>query len=703
MRRWFTGGTDASPEPSISTLDKARELQDAMASAAHMMNDEMELAEEELAKGNSSFHKLGIGLASFMRATLGFEKEFMKIACDRLALAEAASAEDLKKALRYSDPNKPSMYSPGTEYALCIATVQIMYAVVGMMTESLTEAIRGFYKLRKAYQTLERIIQEENKYLALHPNGLPTGTVNEPESLESSASELERSSGSSTEAPQVDTPLSEDSEEEFYDASEDYDGSRELHDYQGRLSSAATDLRPSLETLTITSDQTERPEKLRRLTSRFSDGPDAEIFAGNVIDGFIHSGASMCYGMLLVLVSLMPPSFSTLVKIAGFKGDRIRGISLLWRATKFQNINGIFASFVLLGYYNGLLGFIDILPSAGTGAYPRERCLELLNTSRQRYPKGGLWLLEEGRTLAREKKLEEAVNILDNIPSDGGLKQVRALIWFEKSMNYTYMHRDEEASESFLKLVEMNEWSHCLYYYMAGASLIESYRKLKETDPEKAQQHAEKAEELLKKAPLHIGKKKLIGRPLPLDVFINKKVQKWEQRSQEWSVPFADAVGVSPIEEMTYMWNGYKRMDEDQLNESYARLLWSESAANKAWSKEVVDEKANLGLLKAAIMRNKSEHDQAKTLLHSHVLYLQKSDLEGGLKDNWSLPIAHYEMSVINWEIYSVTNSTGDLEECSKWLEKAAHWGSYELDARYFVQRTETYTFRKLTLSIDWE
>ena len=682
MRRWFTGGNDASPTASISALDEARELQDAMDAAAHMMNDEMELAEAELAKGNSSFHKLGTGLASFMRATLGFEKEFMKIACDRLALAEAAAADDLRKALKHHDPNKPTIYSPGTEYALCIATVQIMYAVVGMMTESLTEAIKGFYKLRKAYYTLERIIQEENKYLASHPDGLPSATVNEPESMESSASELEQSSGSSTEAPPVDTPLSEDSEEEFYDASEDHEASQEeLLGYQGRLSSVDTNLRQSLDRLTVTSDQTEQPGKLRRLTSRFSDGPDAEIFAGSVIDGFIHSGASMCYGMLLVLISLMPPSFSTLVKIAGFKGDRIRGIGLLWRATKFHNINGIFASFILLGYYNGLLGFIDILPSAGTGAYPRERCLDLLKSARSRYPKGGLWLLEEARTLAREKKLEAAVKNLEDIPS-GGLKQVRALIWFEKSIDYTYLHRDEEASESFLKLLEMNDWSHCLYYYMAGASQIQAYRRLKESDPEKAQKHAEKAEELLKKAPLHIGKKKMIGRALPLDVFINKKVQKWEQRSKEWSVPFCDAVGVSPIEEMTYMWNGYKRMDDTQLNESYARLCWSESAANKVWSKEAVDEKANVGVLKAAILRTKREHDQAKELLRSNVLHLQKSDLEGGLKDNWSLPIAHYEMSVINWQIYTVSNSSADLEECSKWLEKAAHWGSYELDAR---------------------
>lgn len=248
-----------------------------------------------------------------------------------------------------------------------------MAAVVAVLTESLGESIKGFYKLRKAYLTLDSILQEERAYLA------STG------GSASSDDQINKSSTQSTASLGKTETEAEDDEDEFLDASEDVGTEKKIETYMGHLEIEGQQDTPSASAQLI--DEGKGQDRLRRRPSMFSEGPDAEIFGGNAIDLFIHAGSNMCFGIILIVLSLIPPSFSTLARIAGFKGDRKQGLELLWQATKFQgNINGAFAGLVLLGYYNGMLGFSDILPSSGKGSYPKARCAALLQDFRRQYP-----------------------------------------------------------------------------------------------------------------------------------------------------------------------------------------------------------------------------------------------------------------------------------------------------------------------------
>ena len=663
-------------------------------------------------------------------------------ASERLADAEASASTDHRRAQRDQHSYRSSIYPAGAEFALCHAEAQLMTAVVGVLNESLTESIKGFYKLRKAFITLDGILQAETKFM----NGLPRTSRNSMRSVESFHSQKSVGSNKQTKAPENDPDLlrkhamttnasqeaekgaldqkekdlvctsAEDDEEddEFYDADEDHEIQAKPNTYTGHIEVNGTS-KKAAENSTDSSVSSDW-EKLTSPTSSpahqtLDQDPDSDIFS-NPIDVFIHSGANLCFGLLLVMISMIPPAFSKLLFIIGFHGDRDRGLNLLWQASKFHNINGAMAGLCLLGYYNAIVGFADILPEpTGSGenqsvqGYPKERCEALLVDMRTRHPKSQLWLLEEARMEAMNRRLEKAMSILQNAAKQKSpLKQVAALNMFETSLEAMYMHEYELCAESFIKCVSMNNWSHALYYYIAGAVHVELYRLCKiRQDLVQAEKHANIATEYLQTAPQHAGKKKFMARQLPFDVLVNRKIQKWSSRAKEWHCTFIDAIGVSPLEEMIFFWNGYKRMDSAQLESSLERLRWSEMEENERfWKREEKDERAVLAVLRAATMREMGRWEEAESCLREGVLKIDKSELKGGLRDDWTGPCGSYEMGVVCWmrgKRARKNKENGDgnekkevvvdgksedewAKECEGWIEKAAKWESYELDAR---------------------
>ncbi|KAH8425868.1 TTC39/IML2 family protein [Aspergillus melleus] len=681
---WLYGKKPVANTQSLDSLTELRDLEDAMKAATLILNDDVDGAEDGLSEGVSSFHNLGRGVVAFIRATLGFEQEVMRQASERLNAAENSAYNDQQKAQHNSHaPNSyhSQIYAPGTEFALCQAMAQLMSAVVGVLNESLTESIKGFYKLRKAYITLDGILKMEQKFMQLNRSGGTTPT----ELLQSSS----RASG--------------------LDASANPDANSSVE--AAGLSQKLSDINVSSE-----EDSTTDASSTKSPADMLSHDPDSDIFK-NEIDVFVHSGANFCFGILLLLISMVPPAFSKLLGIIGFHGDKERGLRMLWQASKFHNLIGAIAAFAILGYYNGFVRYCDIMPDPVPGddadvqGYPQERLESLLAKMRQRFPKSQLWLLEESRMEGANKNLERALELLCG-EEKSPLQQVEALRVFERSLNAMYLHRYELCAKSFLECVDLNSWSRSLYYYIAGSSHLSLYRS-SSGDAELAAKHAEKATEYYRMAPPLAGKKRFMARQLPFDVFVTRKIAKWEARAKDWKVPLVDAVGVDPIEEMIFFWNGHSRMTTEQLEESLQNLAWSESDANKKnWSREGPEEKAILQLLRAAVWRSMRKHDQARKLIQDSVLSHDKTLFTGHLKDNWVHPAAHFEMAANLWmerPNYVVVHGDGSgsppaetkgeatsatplekqkVRECKEYLEKASRWESYELDARIGLKVT---------------
>ncbi|KAI5800121.1 outer membrane protein Iml2/Tetratricopeptide repeat protein 39 [Geopyxis carbonaria] len=586
-------------------------LYDALKAMDMLMDDAINDAEKSLEKGNSSFHKLAMGVIAFLQASLGFESDVMREASDRLADAETSADRDRRKAVK--ENRQGGTLPPGFEFAVCHVEAQLMSAVVGLLSESLVDTMKSFYKLRAAYKSLETL------YITIS-------------TLESSKQTISDSHVSSA--------------ERLSNNLENGDNYMEIqYNKQSDISTTIKNPRPGTSSSRNLSKQS--------------------------LEDFSASGCYLCFGLLLLLVSLVPPSLARVMTIVGFKGDRERGLELLWKAAETENVHGAIATLALLQYYGNAVQFCDIIPADNErGGYPKERCQNALARMRRRYPNSALWRLEEARIESVYGSVGVAVDML-SVPFKTEMRQVEALILFEKSINCMFLHRYDAVAEGFLHLTTMNKWSHGLYHYFAAACNIEQYRYFKEIDIEKSIQYAEKAEELLNLVPTFMGKRRFMAQNLPLEVFADRKIKKWRARAISRNCRLIDGVGVSPLEEMIYIWNGYRKMHQENFDISLKALDYSKN-------EEDPDEQAIRWLLMAVVHRRMGKLQEAKSMLE-RVIPLEKHSLTGLHHDEWMIPTACYEKAVLLWTEFGPGEKNQDIVA---WLNKGGSWGPYELDTR---------------------
>lgn len=704
------GWGSSSATDSLASKDveenEVENVKSYMRAGDHILNDDIVSAEKELSDGGSSYHLLSRGLLSFMRASLGFEKNIMAEASQRLYAAEAHAYDNQRKA--QSIQTGSGIYPPGTQYALMQAQAQIMLAIVGIMNQSVTESLKGFYKIRKAYMSLHAIKEAEDQYVA---KLYSTSNVSSKTSLNSSVNKSNGYTDSSV-------PI-------------------------------------GIEVV------------------------DPSIFQ-DPVDSFIHSGINMQFGMLQLFLSFIPPSLGKFFSIIGFQGDLEHGKNMLWQATRTDNVSGALAAFILSTYYNSVYRTNDMVL---LDQYPSSQLETLIGRMRQRYPSDRLFYLEQARKYAATHQLQKAHAMLYSPDLKvSQLKQMEALLWFEKSLASMHMHNYVDSAAAFKKNVELSEWSHALYLYLAGASHLElsrlykyggvafstsvsesgdanagvqiptSTRKLETYIPntQLAAHHAALAEDLLfVQVPAKAGKKKMFNRQMPMDAFVGRKVAKWRARAEAWDVSLLEAVGVSPFVEMQFWWGGFMQMGEEELRISQARLDWSDGKENMMWSKEGLDEKAILALLRASISTKLKKREETRKLLREEIIEgHQWHEFKGLHKDNWSAPIARYEMAVTYWDEYwenphegargqkpsldrqgsmtkrrpslksrrssskSTKRALGDspqdklLDQCHYWLDQVATWESYDLDVRAGIkvktaQRSLKELLERVELALD--
>lgn len=690
-----TGDSSVSGSPNAKTIrliDDAIALEIALKSMDLLMDDQMHESLEIVKKHNHAIVKLAHGVINFIEATLGFEPEAIKQASNTLYEAEQAAYKEHQRA-SHANVSASSHFPPGLEYSVAYAEAQLLSAVTLFLSESVIDSAKALFKLRKAYQTIEDVNKQINIKQLLSQKSGTTLSSSKNKSILRKDSSSKQNNGTITRELIATAPEVHDKLKQFY--------------------------KLRLERLKLNSDENSIEAQIEGLI----DDPTQKA-GQETIDEYIISAVNACFGLLQLILSIIPSGIGKVLSIVGFHGSEHDGLTLLWKSTSQVNIHASIGLLALLQFYDGptqvsdiTLPEIDNAPSEASSqtlidvdspvpnlddAKDVKRKLRMaLLKALKHYPRGALWQLQEGRMKASDGDLEGAVVIM-NDTSRGpiNLRQVEGLMLFDKTIMMLALHDFENSAKNFLQLIEINTWSHTFYTYLSAICQVEIYRKNKSSDTETAEKAKAKAKQLLEEAPSYMNRKKILSKPMPFDRFVLRKIDQWKEIEKSKKIHLVDAIGTSPAHEVIYFYNGYGRMSRQNLEETM-QILGATAGKDKPYSNnaklevdETEDDALIRYLLQAVTLRNLGKPEEGLKLLETEVIpkIYQETPNKGHFKsgipkvyfykkhsDQWVAPSAIYEVAVMHWAI----SGASKVQLVRDYLELALSWAEdYELSTR---------------------
>lgn len=793
-------------------LKQVHDFEVALKAMDYLVDDRtpegIELLQTELKKhelsGNEQpvaiFH-LALGVMGFIEATLGFEPEIMSNAHKALTEAESSSLNNSKYNAKHQLVTS-HIYPPGTEFQVTYAESTLLNALVMLLQEDngMVESAKALYKLRKAYHTLDLVYK---KIIELEPVFNKNLAKLKRQSKSSSMSSVDlpgfNQEKASSDSLPYDLKLMKNLEDVFEMRKARIEGtsiggdpfkvnlfaesvgslglSRKKSDIINHAISHKDSMNLTVpqmpkrvsesidgedlsddefsDAYDILDESVYEPPSITgnsnvSILTASSEDTNTNYLHVSTIDEFIHSGVQLCFGILQVVLSLIPPAIGRVLSIVGFKGDREVGLKLLWKnAITCRNIHGDLALLCLLIFYDGPVQFVDSgfrLPDNNTvdttltlditsrttiSDNELDQILmshdlytpQLVSKVRRFFPHNALWILQEGRVIASQGQLSSAIKLMQDFTDDPNTKiqmqQSEALLIFDKACLYAFNQQFDEAANDFIRLIDLNSWCKSIYLYMAGSCYVAKWRMIKlglitfdnEQDKNNAlEDYALKAEKYITLAPTYIpgigsnatNRKGGIGggnKQQPFDKFVKRKTEQLQARKAQYpKASFMDLIISSPIHELIYFWNGYNRMNQEQLEISMKVLSYSgkpnteysANIANKVPESE--DEAMIRYFFQSIILRLMGKVTEGLNLLDTKVL----SEIiisQNPFKFNkvtyspYLGPTALYEKTMFVWLLK--TSKEFDVkqvvEETKAWLKKASivsDVGDYELSNR---------------------
>ncbi|KAI0077111.1 hypothetical protein K474DRAFT_1662044 [Panus rudis PR-1116 ss-1] len=585
---------------STAQEEVTRSLQSATQGFDFLFANDLASAVETFGSSDSPFHSLGAGVCDFLEAALGMEAKAVSDAAERLAQSEAGAKKQLKAAK--STPSN-TRFPPGTEWELLHSDAVILHGITHALSESYMGYLQCLYALNSAHSKFTKL------YKTVYPNGLDHFATPSTSATSSRAPSI-RSEVSSTTTSTV-----------------------KRSGFFSRIGAATLGVPTAAQNTTVITTP---------------DGPLEEL---------IMSGTAFGYGVFNLVFSLLPPSIRNVAGFLGFKHDRKLALKALAVSATHTDVHAVFAGLTLMTYY-GVVLLLAGYQADETHILKQYRAI--VDKVESRYPTGSLWILNRAKILRMSYDASAAIEVLQS-----GLKpdrphtfaQADGLLIFELAWTLLSLRRYKEAADAFIRVTQINSWSHATYYFIAAGCHI----SLKQYD---------EAQKLLDQVPELVDKKKIGGKDLPTEVFIKKKLQFYKEKQKRRTGSeegFAKCIKISPAEELAIFWNTHTRIPKDVAQEHITELatytpaptisspLISSTSAPTSEDIDTSDELAIRSLLLGILHRTACSFEASRAFLTDATKRHHEVKIS-----TWVGGVAWYELAVLDLKEQEHNSGSGD-------------------------------------------
>ncbi|KAF8634528.1 hypothetical protein AX15_000828 [Amanita polypyramis BW_CC] len=286
-----------------------------------------------------------------------------------------------------------------------------------------------------------------------------------------------------------------------------------------------------------------------------SDGSHTPFEPEGPIEELIISGTAFGYGLFNLILSILPRKIKAALSWLGFSYDQNVAIQALRVAAGRNDAHSVFAGLVLMSFMSLVL---QITGWQADTELMRNEYRALVDPLTSRFPTGNLWTLYHAKLMRVTNKQDDAIESLTEGTKPGRVhvfKQADMLLTYELAWTLLGERRYQEAANAFMKMKDLNSWSHATYHFLAAGCYI-------------AIGQLDRAQELLDVIPGLVSKK-VAGKTPPSEVFVEKKIEFYKEKQRRNGndiARYVESIKIGLAEELGIFWNNHA-----QISQSSAR------------------------------------------------------------------------------------------------------------------------------------